>query len=195
MQIYLLAVQLKKNINLNLSNMKSINNYIIEALKLGNKSRYKYHPKTKKELKELLKQLIEERGNDGDFNDINTSEITDMSYLFDKLDFNGIISSWDVSNVTNMSYMFYGCKIFNQDISKWDVSKVNNMRSMFFNCESFNQDISNWDVSNVNDMRFMFCYCGSFNQDISKWNVSIVTDVHFIFDHCPLKQKYKPKFK
>ena len=174
--------------------MKSITTYINETLKLG-KSRYKYHPQTKEELQELLVQLIKERGNDGDFNDIDTSKITDMSSLFAKFDFNGIISSWDVSNVTNMSYMFYDCKKFNQDISKWDVSKVNNMRSMFFNCESFNQDISKWDVSNVNDMRFMFCYCGSFNKDISKWNVSIAADVHFIFEHCPLKQKYKPKFK
>ena len=39
--------------------MKSITTYIIEALKLG-KSRYKYQPKTKKELQELLKQLIKE---------------------------------------------------------------------------------------------------------------------------------------
>ena len=149
--------------------MKSITTYINEALKLG-KSRYNYYPKTKEELQDILKQLIEERGNDGDFNDIDVSNITDMSNLFATLDFNGIISSWDVSNVTNMSYMFYDCKRFNQDISKWDVSKVT-------------------------DMRFMFCYCGSFNQDISNWNVSILTDVHFIFEHCPLKQKYKPKFK
>ena len=42
--------------------MKSINIYINEALKLG-KPRYNYHyqPKTKQELKKLLKQLIKER--------------------------------------------------------------------------------------------------------------------------------------
>ena len=38
--------------------MKSINIYINEALKLG-KTRYKYNPKTKEELQELLQQLIE----------------------------------------------------------------------------------------------------------------------------------------
>ena len=113
--------------------MKSITTYINEALKLG-KSRYNYYPKTKEELQDLLKQLIEERGNDGDFNDINVSNITDMSYLFENIDFNGIISSWDVSNVTNMSYMFYGCESFNQDISNWNVSNVKNNRKIFHNC-------------------------------------------------------------
>ena len=61
--------------------MKTIITYINEKLKIR-KNPYNYHPKTKEELKELLEQLIEERGNEGDFNDIDTSEITDMSYLF-----------------------------------------------------------------------------------------------------------------
>ena len=90
--------------------MKSITIYINETLKLG-KQRHKYYPKTKKELKKLLKQLIEERGNDGDFNDINTSEITDMSRLFETSDFNGDISKWDVSKVNIKDNMFDGCTI------------------------------------------------------------------------------------
>ena len=35
---------------------------------------------------------------------------------------------------------------FNQDISSWDVSNVTDMRGMFER-SSFNQDISSWDVS------------------------------------------------
>ena len=46
--------------------------------------------------------------------------------------FNSDISSWDVSNVTNMSWMFNGAGAFNQDLSSWDVSNVNGMSSMFF---------------------------------------------------------------
>ena len=113
--------------------MKSITTYINEALKLG-KSRYNYYPKTKEELQDLLKQLIEERGNEGDFNDIDTSKITDMSDILRFSDFNGDISKWDVSNVTNMLSMFNGCKSFNKDISNWNVSKIKYKPNMFYNC-------------------------------------------------------------
>ena len=90
--------------------MKSINEYIQEKL-IIKKRKYNYFPKTKEELKDIIKQLIKERDNEGDFNDIDTSKITDMSDLFyDYLtDFNGNISQWDVSNVTNMHGMFSNC--------------------------------------------------------------------------------------
>ena len=101
--------------------MKNLTQYINEKMVYtkATASKYKYHPETKEELKKLLKQLIEERGNEGDFNDIDTSEITDMSDLFASMTkFNGNISKWNVSNVTNMSEMFVWCKSFNSDISK-----------------------------------------------------------------------------
>ena len=114
--------------------MKSLQEIILEKLKIR-KSSYKYFPKTKEELQDILKELIKERGNEGDFNDIDTSKITDMSYLFDNIiKFNGDISNWDVSNVTDMSCMFYWCESFNQDISEWDVSKVSDMKYMFNHC-------------------------------------------------------------
>ena len=57
-----------------------------------------------------------------------------MSNLFRNTVFNGDISAWDVSNVKDMSCMFYWCTSFNQDISNWDVSNVTNMRYMFYKC-------------------------------------------------------------
>ena len=45
---------------------------------------------------------------------------------------------------------------FNQDISTWDVSNVTNMRAMFFGAVYFNQDIGFWDVGNVTDMEVCF---------------------------------------
>ena len=81
--------------------MRSINQYITEKFKIrkSNKPSYNYFPKSKEELQDLLKQLIKERGNDGDFNDIDTSEITDMSELFDDMGkFNGDISYSQFAN-------------------------------------------------------------------------------------------------
>ena len=49
-----------------------------------------------------------------------------MSGIFDVINLIKI-SKWDISNVTNMSGMFYNCENFNQDISRWDISNVTNM--------------------------------------------------------------------
>ena len=61
---------------------------------------------SKRELKALIKQRIEEQGPNCDLNDIDVSSITDMSYIFFRSPFKGDISGWDVSNVTDMKYMF-----------------------------------------------------------------------------------------
>ena len=88
--------------------------------------------------------------------------------------------------------MFANSK-FNGDLSNWDVSNVTNMESIF-NSSKFNGDLSNWDVSNVTNMRGMFCN-SVFDGDISNWDVSNVKVNLNIFYDCPIKEKYKPKFK
>ena len=149
-------------------------------------------PKNKKELMEIIREIIAEKGPNCDLNFIDVSNITDMSYLFWKTKFDGDISKWDVSNVTSMRGMFQGCP-FNGDISKWNVSSVENMAAMFMFSE-FNGDISKWDVSNVESMGWMFTKC-PFNQDISKWNVRKVKGIKEMFDNCPIKDEYKPHFR
>jgi len=124
------------------------------------------------DIKSLVRNYIKIFGYDCDLNWIDTSNVTDMSYLFDEIrSFTGNISEWNVSNVTDMEEMF-GSTNFNGDLSKWDVSSVTNMESMF-EFSLFNGDISNWDVSNVTDMSHMFME-SRFNGDISKWDVSNV---------------------
>ena len=95
--------------------------------------------------------------------------------------FNGDISEWDVSGVTDMSAMFLGAFYFNSDISEWDVSGVTGMSGMFGSATSFNGDISPWDVSGVTYMSAMFAGASSFNGDISPWDVSGVTDMSGMF--------------
>ena len=120
--------------------MNNLSTYIIEKLKINKDIKvkeYNYHPKDKYELITLLKELLEERGNDADLNDIDVSDITDMSELFINLNPHNIdISEWDVSNVKYMGYMFYYCKNFNSDLSRWDVSNVKDMSDMFKGCNS-----------------------------------------------------------
>jgi len=135
-------------------------------------------------------ELKEKIDNNENVENVNTSCITNMSYIFfAKENFNQDISGWDVSNVTNMNSMFMNAVNFNQDISGWDVSNVENMSSIFKGkdaCLSFNQDISGWDVSKVKNMDSMFwqnCYDGyNFtNHDLSSWDVSNVTSHELFF--------------
>ena len=91
--------------------------------------KYNYHPKTREELKDLIEELIKERGNKADLNDVDVSRITSMGCLFWYSQFNGNISKWNVSKVENMSYMFEESE-FNGDISKWNVRKVEDMNYM-----------------------------------------------------------------
>ena len=126
------------------------------------------------------------------FGNAPTSNSEEIFYLyFNKM--NPDISSWDVSNVTDMSRMFkrkngeadadlldsfdyYAYGSFNQDISKWDVSNVTGMSGMFSDATSFNQDISSWNVFNVYSMTGMFRNATSFNQDISSWELKTITN-------------------
>ena len=120
--------------------------------------------------------------NDEDLTVVCTTRVTNMGgdefdddgygrFLGTYPNFNQDISSWDVSSVMNMSYMFYNTT-FNQDIGDWDVSNVTNMDGMFFNT-TFNQDIGDWDVSSVTNMTYMFS-SSVFNQDIGNWDTSSV---------------------
>lgn len=109
------------------------------------------HPKDKKELINEIRIRLD-RGQ-YNLNDIDTSEITDMSFLFkgfihcdlSKLD----ISKWDVSKVVDTRYMFSRCESFNSDLSKWDVSKVEYMKDMFYGCISKSFQIPNWAKGRV----------------------------------------------
>ena len=101
----------------------------------GKKHKRGYKPKYRNDLKELLKRMIKMRGDEGDFNDIDTSDIKDMESLFQFNEtFNGDITGWSVSKVTDMSYMFHYAESFNQPIGNWDVSSVIDTNNMFSNC-------------------------------------------------------------
>ena len=116
----------------------------------------------------------------------DVTQVTEMGYLFNQndyisLNFNEDISNWNVSNVTTMNGMFSGSTSFNQPLNNWDVSNVRNMESMFTYTTNFNQSLNNWDISNVTNMNWMFHYAEKFNQPLNDWNVSNVTTMRFMF--------------
>ena len=156
--------------------MKKIDNFLSD--KLNESSQYTCQPSDKHELLQIIVKRLMSEGYDCDLNDIDTSKITDMSDLFDSDNdiysssmvrsalgskdsygnyltivrkFNGDISKWDVSNVTNMEYMFNMCWEFTGDLSKWNVSKVEKMECMFWECKKFNQDLNSWDISSISN--------------------------------------------
>jgi surface protein len=86
-------------------------------------------------------------------------------------------TSTDAPFVSTLFEAFRDCPNFNGNISSWDVSQVSVFQSCFFGASSFNQNIGGWNVSNATVMTSMFrSFVGhAFNQDIGNWNVSNVT--------------------
>jgi surface protein len=136
-----------------------------------------------------LRAIINEGDANTDLTGFCTTLVTNMEGTqpdlevipFINVDSNQNISSWDVSNVTDMKNMFNRATSFNQPLNNWDVSNVTDMKNMFNRATSFNQPLNNWDVSSVTDMAVMFNRATSFNQPLNNWDVSNVTNMNFMF--------------
>ncbi|MFZ9044525.1 MAG: BspA family leucine-rich repeat surface protein [Cyclobacteriaceae bacterium] len=89
-----------------------------------------------------LRSMID---NNEDVSNVVTTFVSDMSGMFSGSSFNGDLTGWDVSNVTNIWGMFRGYSGFD-----WDGTEI-------ISLTPFNGDLSNWDVSNVT-------YCSFFSR-------------------------------
>jgi surface protein len=115
-------------------------------------------------------------------NNWDMSNVKDMSFMFYRNNtFNQEIGSWNTGNVKDMSYMFSEAKLFNQDIGSWDTSNVENMSYMFKDAIAFNQDIGKWDMSNVENLSYMFQDASEFNQNIGSWDLSNAENMSYMF--------------
>ncbi len=97
------------------------------------------------------------------------------------------IENLNTSNVTNMQYMFYGCKsLTSLDLSGFNTSNVTNMQYMFSGCESLTSlDISSFNTSNVTNMSYMFQYCYDLTSlDLSGFDTHNVTNMLYMFGGC-----------
>ncbi|MDQ0567948.1 BspA family leucine-rich repeat surface protein [Mycoplasma yeatsii] len=109
----------------------------------------------------------------------NTSNVTNMSKMFwAARNFNQPLN-FNTSNVTNMSEMFWHARNFNQPLN-FNTSKVTDMSGMFNAARNFNQPL-NFNTSNVTNMSQMFFNCWDFNQPLNTWDVSNVNDMSQMF--------------
>jgi len=98
-----------------------------------------------------------------------------------------IFTNFDTSQVTNMSYMFFGCyTLTTLDLSNFDTSRVTNMSVMFGYCNTLEElDLSNFDTSQVIDMNSIFEACNTLKElDLSNFDTSQVTNMSNMFYEC-----------
>ena len=119
----------------------------------------------------------------------DTKELEDLKFPADYTDFSGmfknckiidtlVLSSWDVSNIKDLSYMFYGCYSLTA-IPHLNTSTATNMSNMFYECYSLTA-VPQLDTSAVTNMRSMFSACYSltaiaFNGSVTGWAGSAVS--------------------
>ena len=120
---------------------------------------------------------------------LNTSEMTDMSYMFygcenlQSLD----VSNFNTENVTDMSVMFRKCEnLQSLDVSNFNTAKVKNMDNMFADCWILHSlDLSNFNTENVTNMQFMFYWCNNLQSlNVSNFNTANVENMKGMFYSC-----------
>ncbi len=143
----------------------------------------------------MNESLIQEEGSTE--TNWNTSNVKNMTSMFQNSNFNLSISSWDTSKVTDMTRMFAQTANFNNGVDDtckcckhpspliWDTSNVLDMASMFQEALKFNQSIQYWNTSKVTEMSQMFYGAKEFNQPLKRycdfWNTSNVIAMDAMF--------------
>lgn len=120
---------------------------------------------------------------------LNTSEVTDMQYMF-----NGCrsltalnLKTFNTEKVTGMASMFTSCqKLTTLDLSSFNTEAVTTMQAMFQSCSSLETvNISSFSTPLVTDMSYMFASCNALKSiDLTHLDVAKVTTTDFMFLNC-----------
>ena len=103
----------------------------------------------------------------------------------------GTMPHWDVSRVTDMSYLFQDMTGFNLDISRWDVSQVTDARGMFQGASSFYQDLAGWTFAQGAETTGMFSGADAWLSRVSRDDSLDTTDGppgDWSLDACPANE-------
>ena len=97
------------------------------------------------------------------------------------------MSYLNTSEVTNMSSMFYGCKLTSLDLSHFNTAKVTDMIGMFDSCSKLTSlDLSSFNTAKVTSMSTMFGNCSNLVTIYvgDDWNTTKVTSSGSMFTNC-----------
>ena len=112
-----------------------------------------------------------------DFPNLNTA--TDLTNMFwgCRLS-NADFSNWDVSNVITLQLMFSADGANGTiNLSNWDVSNVTNMYAMFYDCINLVPiGVENWNTQSLLNVQQMFRNTHLFNQSLANWDINQVTN-------------------
>ena len=124
---------------------------------------------------------------------LDTSKVTDMSYMFCMVNKNGSetalttldVSKFNTAKVINMSYMFQGCSALTPLDLNFNTENVTNMSYMFQGCSALTSLDLNFNTSKVKNMDSMFDECKSLTSlNLSKFNTANVTNMSCMFRGC-----------
>ena len=124
-----------------------------------------------------------------DSTNIDITNVTDMSYMFSECKAQQLdLSRFNTKNVTNMSWMFCDCQAQHLDLSIFNTKNVTNMSNMFWGCKAQKLDLSSFNTKNVTNMSYMFYDCQAQHLDLSSFNTKNVTNMSGIFNECQAKK-------
>lgn len=112
---------------------------------------------------------------------IDTSNVTDMSSMFDGCLNLKTVPLYNTSKVTGMTSMFSGCTNI-KTVQEFDTINVTTMRYMFSSC-TFLTSVPLFDTRNVTDMYAMFSYCSEL-KSVPLFDTSSSTNLGSMFSSC-----------
>ena len=180
--------------------MKKLNTYINEKLVL-NKNTFKqsipkYFPGNKTELADVITELYDENNKKVDFDIIDVSKIKSFTYLFSDDNLKSIassltvidLSSWDLSNATDIHGMLANCKNTTDIYLPLKLNdKLEDMSFLFHGCEKL-KNIHNLEylhTDKVTTFENMFALCQSLEiLDVSTFKTDKLQVAADMFSHC-----------
>lgn len=145
-----------------------------------------YFPNNRSELKKLIKDAINKNPKEPFLLNIDTSKVTNMASLFinkksiEILD----LSTWDISDIYSMNYIFYGCENLKElYLPNFDISAVGLKVNMFGKCNSLELDKIYTNDKRIKNI-FLKCQADmKLNENLHRFDVSDYDDNDIIDNH------------